>query len=147
MWTLPLLIVGTSVVLSIPVGLYIPRIMDGRYSLPRWLRWFEKRVDTGPQNWKQYALALLLFNTVMFVVAFVFLAIQPLAPSKLNPDDKGMLAPTTIFNTAVSFMTNTNLQHYSGEQHLSYFTQLLFVVWNMFVSAAVGFCSLAAIIR
>ena len=65
----------------------------------------------------------------------------------LNPDGKGMLAPTTMFNSVISFLTNTNLQHYSGEQHLSYFSQLFFVCWNMFVSASVGFCGLAAIIR
>ncbi len=58
-----------------------------------------------------------------------------------------MLAPTTIFNTVSSFLTNTNLQHYSGEVHLSYGSQIVFVVWNMFVSAAVGFCALAAITR
>ena len=58
-----------------------------------------------------------------------------------------MLAPTTIFNTVCSFLTNTNLQHYSGEQHLSYFSQLFFICWNMFVSASVGFCCLVAIIR
>jgi K+-transporting ATPase ATPase A chain len=58
-----------------------------------------------------------------------------------------MLGPTTIFNTAISFLTNTNLQHYSGEQHLSYFSQVVFVLWNMFVSASVGFCALAAITR
>src|SRR5258708_5428414 len=81
----------------------------------------------------------------MFVVTFVLLSLQPFLP--LNPDGKKMLGPTTIFNTAVSFLTNTNLQHYSGEQHLSYFSQLVFVVWNMFVSAAVGFCALAAAIR
>jgi K+-transporting ATPase ATPase A chain len=73
------------------------------------------------------------------------LALQPLLP--LNPDDKPMLAPTTIFNTVTSFLTNTNLQHYSGEQHLSYFSQLVFIVWNMFVSAAVGFCALVAVTR
>ena len=58
-----------------------------------------------------------------------------------------MLAPTTIFNAVISFLTNTNLQHYSGEQHLSYFSQIFFVCWNMFLSASVGFCGLAAIIR
>jgi K+-transporting ATPase ATPase A chain len=58
-----------------------------------------------------------------------------------------MLAPTTIFNTACSFLTNTNLQHYSGEQHLSYFSQLFAICWYMFVSASVGFCCLTAIIR
>ena len=82
-----------------------------------------------------------MFNTVMFIAAFALLALQPVLP--LNPDlhEKGMLAPTTIFNTAVSFLTNTNLQHYAGEQHLSYFSQLTAILWNMFVSAAVGFCA------
>jgi K+-transporting ATPase ATPase A chain len=52
-----------------------------------------------------------------------------------------------MFNSVISFLTNTNLQHYCGEQHLSYFSQLFFVLWNMFLSASVGFCGLAAIIR
>jgi potassium-transporting ATPase potassium-binding subunit len=145
MWTLPLLIVGTTVLLSIPLGLYLAWIVDGRYHPPRWLAWIEKRFDTGPQDWKQFTLSLLLFNTLMFVFGFAVLQSQGLLP--LNPDKHGTLAPTTVFNTVTSFMTNTNLQHYSGEQHLSYFSQLVFVLWNMFVSAAVGFCSLAAITR
>ena len=119
--------------------------MDGRYHPPRFLGWIERRVDTGPQSWKQYAVAMLLFNTVMFVFGFVVLSLQPVMP--LNPDGKGMLAPTTIFNSVISFLTNTNLQHYSGEQQLSYFSQIFFVCWNMFLSASVGFCGLAAIIR
>jgi K+-transporting ATPase ATPase A chain len=146
-WILPLLIVGVTVVLSIPVGFYLAWIADGRYRPPRWLHWFEQRLDTGTQSWKQYVVSLLLFNGVMFVVSFVLLAAQPYGPSFLNPDGKKMLAPTTIFNTALSFLTNTNLQHYSGEQHLSYFGQLTAILWNMFVSAGVGFCALAAIIR
>jgi K+-transporting ATPase ATPase A chain len=145
MWLLPILIVATTLVLSVPVGSYLARIMDGRYRLPSWLRWLEGRLNTGAQNWKQYAVSLLLFITVMFFVAFGLLALQPYLP--LNPDNKKMLAPTTIFNTVVSFLTNTNLQHYSGEQHLSYFSQLTAILWNMFVSASVGFCALAAIIR
>src|SRR6516162_1551173 len=136
MWLLPLLIVVTSVVLSIPVGYYLAWIVDGRYRAPRWLAWIESRVSTGPQNWKQYAVALLLFNTVMFIVAYGFLAVQEKAP--LNPDGKKMLGPTTIFNTAASFLTNTNLQHYSGEVHLSYFSQLFVIGWKQFVTPAVG---------
>jgi K+-transporting ATPase ATPase A chain len=88
---------------------------------------------------------MLLFNTVMFIFGFAVLALQPKLP--LNPDGRGMLAPTTIFNSVISFLTNTNLQHYSGEQHLSYFSQIFFVCWNMFLSASVGFCGLVAIIR
>ena len=145
MWLLPLLIVGTTVILSIPVGFYLAWIIDGRYRAPRVLRVVEHWVDTGGQNWKQYALSLLLFNAVMFVFSFLVLALQPVMP--LNPDGKKMLSPTSIFNGAASFLTNTNLQHYVGEQHLSYFSQLAFVCWNMFVSASVGFCALAAITR
>jgi K+-transporting ATPase ATPase A chain len=145
MWLLPVLIVGASVLLSIPVGYYLAWINNGRYQAPRWLRWLEGLVDTGPQNWKQYVVSLLLFNTVMFVVSFILLAMQPLP--WLNPDEKKALGATTIFNTVTSFLTNTNLQHYSGEQHLSYFSQLTVILWNMFVSASVGFCALAAITR
>jgi K+-transporting ATPase ATPase A chain len=151
MWLLPFLIVATTVVLSVPVGRYLAGIVDGRYTPPRPLRWCERRLDTGPQSWKQYAVSLLLFNTVMFVFGYLVLALQPVMPlnqkDSVFPDGKGMLAPSTIFNTVASFLTNTNLQHYSGEQHLSYFSQLVFIVWNMFVSAGVGFCTLMAIIR
>jgi K+-transporting ATPase ATPase A chain len=151
LWLLPLLIVGTTVVLSIPVGRYLAWIMDGKYRPPRWLHWFERKLDTGPQSWKQYAVALLLFNTIMFVFGFVVLALQndlPLNQLKAAyPAKDTTLSPTTVFNTAISFLTNTNLQHYSGEQHLSYFSQLVVIIWNMFVSATVGFCALTAIIR
>jgi K+-transporting ATPase ATPase A chain len=58
-----------------------------------------------------------------------------------------MLSPTTIFNSVASFMTNTNLQHYSGDQHLSNWSQIFFVILNQYVSAAVGLCALTAIIR
>jgi K+-transporting ATPase ATPase A chain len=70
---------------------------------------------------------------------------QPVLP--LNPEGKAMLAPTTIFHTACSFLTNTDLQHYAGEVHLSYFSQVVVIGWYMFVSASVGFCCLAAITR
>ncbi len=58
-----------------------------------------------------------------------------------------MLAPSTIFNSVISFMTNTNLQHYSGEVHLSNFSQMFFCIANQFLSASVGFCALVAMIR
>jgi K+-transporting ATPase ATPase A chain len=144
-WFLPLLIVSTTIALSIPVGLYLAWLVDGRYRAPNVLRWLEQQLDTGPQNWKQYTFSLLLFNSVMFVFGFIILSVQPVAP--LNPEGKGMLAPTTIFHTTASFLTNTDLQHYAGEVHLSYWSQVVFVIWNMFVSASVGFCSLAAITR
>src|SRR5690348_364213 len=115
MWLLPLALLASMVVLSIPVSRYAAWIMEGQYHPPRALRWFEERLDSGPQTWKQYTVALLVFNAVLFVYGFVVLAVQPVAP--LNPLGRGMLAPTTIFNTVISFMTNTNLQHYSGDVH------------------------------
>src|SRR5205807_905521 len=71
--------------------------------------------------------------------------LQPYLP--LNPDGKGMLAPTTIFHMTISFMTNTNQQHYSGEVHLSYFSQLFFVCWKQILSPVIGLAALLAIIR
>jgi len=151
MWLLPLLIVATTVALSVPMGRYLARIMDGKYTPPPGAARIERLLNTGAQTWKQYAFSLLLFNTLMFVFGYLVLALQPVMPLNQKdaafPDGKGMLSPTTIFNTVTSFLTNTNLQHYSGEQHLSYFSQLVFVVWNMFASAAVGFCALAAVVR
>jgi potassium-transporting ATPase potassium-binding subunit len=145
MWIFPCLVLLTAVALSVPVGRYLAWIFDGRYHSPAWLSKIEQKLDTGPQGWKQYAFSLVLFNTVMFVVAFVALALQPCLP--LNPENKQMLGPTTIFHTAISFFTNNSQQHYAGEVHLSYFSQLLAIVWNMFLSGGVGLAAVAAITR
>src|SRR5215472_9782107 len=145
MWLLPILMLAAMVALSIPLSRYAAWIMEGQYRPLPVFRWFEKRLDSGPLDWKQYTAALLVFNAVLFVYGFVVLAIQPLAP--LNPRGLGMLAPTTIFSSVASFMTNTNLQHYSGDVHFSNFSQLFFLLANQYISAAVGFCALAAIIR
>ncbi|HYB91148.1 MAG TPA: potassium-transporting ATPase subunit KdpA [Candidatus Binataceae bacterium] len=145
MWSLPISVMVFTTILAIPMSRYMAWIMDGKYNPPRFLAWFEKRIDSGPQNWKQYTAALLIFNAALFVYGFVVLALQPIAP--LNPRGLGMLAPTTIFNSVISFMTNTNLQHYSGDQHLSNWGQIFFVIMNQYTSAAVGLCALTAIIR
>jgi K+-transporting ATPase ATPase A chain len=145
MWLLPISMLVFTTLLAIPLSRYLAWIMDGKYHAPGFFRWFEQKVDSGPQDWKQYTAALLIFNTVLFVYGFIVLCLQPVAP--LNPRGLGILAPSTIFNTVASFMTNTNLQHYSGDQHLSNFTQIFFIVLMMFVSASVGFCALTAIIR
>ncbi len=152
-WILPLLLIVVTAALSLPLAWYIAWIMDGKYHAPPWLRWLEGRLDTGPQNWKAYAVSLLLVNALMFVWGFLVLAVQPLMPfsynlhTSLTDNSHEFLAPTTILNTVCSFLTNTNLQDYSGEVHLTYFTQGFFIIWNMFLSAAVGLCALAGIIR
>ena len=145
MWLLPALLLIAAIVCSIPLSAYFAWLMDGKYRAPRVLKWFEDLIDTGPQDWKQYVLAMMAFTVALFIFGFVVLCLQPIAP--LNPRGLGMLEPTTIFNTVISFMTNTNLQHYSGDQSLSNFSQIFFILPNMFLSASIGFCALAAIIR
>src|SRR5258708_37547595 len=148
-WILPILLLLVATALSVPLAYYIAWIMDGRYNAPAWLRWLEARITTGPQTWKQYTVALLLFNTVMFGVGYLLLSLQPYLPLSYNLGDnaKEALGPTTVFNTAVAFFTNTNLQNHSGEVHFTYFTQIVFILFNMVLSASVGFCCLTGVVR
>ena len=100
--------------------------------------------DKG-MNWKQYALALLLTNAVMVFVGYLVLRIQFLPI--FNPNGIGAMEETLSFNTIISFMTNTNLQHYSGESGLSYLSQMLVITYMMFVSAATGYAACIAFVR
>src|SRR6202521_4804299 len=145
MWLLPISIIVFTIPIAVPVSRYMARIMDGNYQPPRLFGQFEKHLDGGAQNWKQYTVALLIFNVVLYVYGYVVLSLQPWMP--LNPRGLGMLAPTTIFHTVISFITNTNMQHYSGDVAFSNFSQIFFCIANFFLSAAVGLCALAAIIR
>jgi K+-transporting ATPase ATPase A chain len=145
MWLLPISIIVFTIVIALPLSKYMTRIMEGKYRAPAMFRWIEERLDTGEQDWKQYTIALLVFNTALFIYGYLVLSIQPWMP--LNPQHKTLLSPTTIFHSAISFMTNTNLQHYSGDQHLSNFSQIFFCLPNFFLSASVGLCALTAIIR
>src|SRR5258705_8212879 len=145
MWLLPIAIIVFTIVIAVPVSRYMARKMDGNYQAPRLFGGVEKRLDSGPQNWKQYTDALLVFNLVLFVYGYIVLSLQPWMP--LNPRGLGMLAPSTIFNTVISFITNTNIQHYSGDVAFSNFSQIFFCVAMFFLSAAVCFCALTAIIR
>jgi len=144
-WFLPFLLLATATLLAFPLSRYMGWIMDGEYRPMRFFAWFEKRLDSGHQNWKQYIGSLLIFNTALFVFGFIVLALQEWMP--LNPMGRPMIAPSTIFHSVISFMTNTNLQHYSGDQHFSNFSQIFFDISNMFISAAIGLCALTAIIR
>jgi K+-transporting ATPase ATPase A chain len=144
-WFLPILLLATATFLAFPLSKYMGWIMDGEYRPIRVFAWFEKRLDSGHQNWKQYVGSLLIFNTVLFMFGFLVLALQEWLP--LNPMGRPMIAPSTILHSVISFMTNTNLQHYSGDQHFSNFSQIFFDISNMFISAAIGLCALTAIIR
>jgi potassium-transporting ATPase potassium-binding subunit len=112
MWLLPISILVVTTLLAIPLSKYLAWIMDGKYRPLPVFRWIEAQLNSGPQNWKQYTVSLLLFNTVLFVFGFVVLFLQPWMP--FNSLGRGMLAPTTIFHSGSSFMTNTDLQHFSA---------------------------------
>ncbi len=144
-WLLPLALLVAATLIAFPLSRYMAWIMEGKFRPWRIFQWVEKRLDSGPQNWKQYTVSLLLFNVLLFVYGYVVLAFQPVTP--LNPDGKGMIFPSTIFQAVTSFITNTDLQHYSGEQVMSNFSQIFFGIAMLFMSAAVGLCALTAIIR
>lgn len=146
------LIVGGTTLLSWPLGRYMKWAMDPAAPEEGIAGWKDRafrllggRMAHDQQDWKQYALALLSFNVVMFVISFAFMALQQHLP--LNPDGKTALTGDLIFNTVASFTSNTNLQHYSGEVHMSYLTQLCSLMWLQFVSAATGIAALAALSR
>jgi K+-transporting ATPase ATPase A chain len=144
-------IVGGTAILAWPLGRYMKWAMDP--ALPDsgpdgWTRTFQRiggPLTQASQNWKQYMVALLMFNVVMFVVTFTILALQQYLP--LNPDGMGPIEGSLVFNTTASFTSNTNLQHYSGESTLSYLSQLGGLMWLQFVSAATGIAALAALAR
>jgi K+-transporting ATPase ATPase A chain len=145
-------IVGTTALLSWPLGRYMKWAMDpevpeagaaGKFT--RAFQFFGGRSVRAPQDWKRYLVSMLIFNVVMFAVSYGIMALQQYLP--LNPDGKGAIDANLIFNTAASFVTNTNLQHYSGEVSMSYLSQLGVLMWLQFVSAATGIAVLAALAR
>lgn len=140
-------------ILVIPVGRYLYHIAAGKHTLADPV--FD-RVDgviyklggVDPRkgmNWKQYAMALIGTNAVMIAIGYIILRIQSI--SLFNPNGIEEMKPTLAFNTIISFMTNTNLQHYSGESGLSYLSQMLVIIFMMFVSAASGYAACVAFIR
>ena len=103
-------------------------------------------VDMNRQmNWKQYAVALVVTNAFMIFIGYIILRIQFLPV--FNPNGIEGMEASLSFNTIISFMTNTNLQHYSGESGLSYLSQMLVIIYMMFVSAASGYGVCVAFIR
>src|SRR5262245_66442274 len=106
MWSFPLLVLALVLALSLPVGRLMAAVMDGHIRLRR----IEGLFDTGGQSGRDYAFSLLLFNSLLYAAGFVVLALQPALP--LNPEGKGMLAPTTVFHTVISFFANNSQQHY-----------------------------------
>ncbi|RHR04851.1 potassium-transporting ATPase subunit KdpA [Pseudoflavonifractor sp. AF19-9AC] len=140
-------------IIVIPVGRYLYHIAAGKHTFadPVFDRMdgvIYKIGGINPKkgmNWKQYVLALIGTNAVMIGIGYLILRIQSI--SFFNPNGIEGMEPTLSFNTIISFMTNTNLQHYSGESGLSYLSQMLVIIFMMFVSAASGYAACVAFIR
>ena len=141
------------VALAIPLGCYIGKIMNGEkvwlskiLSPVEGLVYKALRVNKEEQmGWKKYAASVGLFSIFSFIALFLILMLQGHLP--WNPEGISGMSPDLAFNTAVSFVTNTNWQAYSGETGLSYFSQMVGLTVQNFVSAAVGICVLFALIR
>ncbi len=168
-WIHPLWAMALPIALSFPLGWLMFRSLDvpreragkGLDALPMLFARLIGRREPARMDWKRYACTLLAFNLALFAITFALLYAQDRIPL-LNPDNKGSLGALgykigdddhpgadtgVVFNTVCSFVTNTNLQHYSGEQHLSYFSQLAGIVWLMFVTPAAGLCVMLATLR
>lgn len=145
-----ILIYGLVLGLAIPLGRYIAKVLNGDAT---WLdpifnpidRLFFKLsgIDANIQmTWKQHLWALLTINAVWFIISMLVLTNMSWLP--LNPDGNPSMSGDLAFNTSVSFVTNTNLQHYSGETGLSYLGQMTLMLWQ-FISAATGIAICAVV--
>ena len=141
------------VVLAIPLGKYIGKVMNGeKVFLSKILNPIENfiykilRIDKDEEmDWKKYSVSIIAFSVIGFVILFLLQIVQGILP--LNPEDIKGVTWDLSFNTTSSFVTNTNWQSYSGESQLSYLTQMLGLTVQNFVSAAVGIAVLFALIR
>jgi K+-transporting ATPase ATPase A chain len=139
--------------LAKPLGAYMARVYEGRpFGLDRILGPVERLIyrlsgvrPDEEMNWKNYAIAMLMFNMLGLFVVYLLQRVQGWLP--LNPQGLGAVSPDSSFNTAVSFATNTNWQGYGGETTMSYLTQMLALTVQNFVSAAAGMATLIAFIR
>jgi K+-transporting ATPase ATPase A chain len=141
-----------TVLLAYPLGVYIARVFSGEKTFSDFLLPIERFLyricginPQEPMNWKQFLNAMLTINLVWFVYGFFLLLFQDRLP--LNPDGNPGQTPDLAFNTAISFLVNCNLQHYSGESGLTYFTQLFVITFLQFVSAATGIAMLVGVLN
>lgn len=152
-WILLAVYLGLLLLVSWPLGRWLVAVADG--ALPRWMGPFERveralyrlaGVDAAAgMGWRQYATALLVFNFLGVLAVYALQRWQGVLP--LNPAGLSAISADSAFNTAVSFVTNTNWQGYVGEATMSYLTQMLALVVQNFLSAATGMVVVFALIR
>ncbi|RED64606.1 potassium-transporting ATPase subunit KdpA [Cohnella lupini] len=148
-----IIVLAVLVLLVKPVGSYVYHVYSNEPNkTDRIYGWFERFIymliglkHRNGMTWKKYALSFLLTNIILVAVGYLILRLQKYLP--FNPSGIDNMEETLSFNTIVSFMTNTNLQHYSGESGVSYFTQMAVMTMMMFTSAATGFAIAIAFVR
>jgi len=152
-WTQLIFYLVALLILVKPLGNYMARIYRGESTLltpvlsplERFFYHLAGVKSDDEMDWKTYTIEVLLFNAVGFIFLYLLLRIQSYLP--LNPQGLSPVSPDLAFNTAASFVSNTNWQSYSGEATLSYLTQMLGLTVQNFLSAATGMAVLIALIR
>ncbi|MBN8858682.1 MAG: potassium-transporting ATPase subunit KdpA [Sphingobacteriales bacterium] len=143
---------GIALAIAFPLGIYISNMFGGKRTFLDFLNPVERLIyricgidPLKEMDWKQNMKAMLTINLVWLVYAFVMLIAQ--GSLFLNPDGNPSQTPDLAFNTAISFLVNCNLQHYSGETGVTYLTQIAVMAFLMFVSAATGIASAVIFFR
>jgi len=149
-WSLLALFLAVLLAAAWPLGLWLARLYSGR--LPGWMHKVEAPLyrlagtsADAPMKWSQYALAVLAFNALGVLAVYVLQRVQVWLP--LNPAGMAAVSPDSAFNTAISFVSNTNWQGYAGESTMSYLTQMLALAVQNFFSAATGIAVVFALVR
>ena len=147
-WTIITLVIALGLTWRY-LGSYMAAVFDGRV---HYLAWAERPVyrllGTSPQqeqNWKRYATSMIIFSTIAMALTYLIIRLQGSLP--LNPQHLGGVSPALSFNTAGSFLTNTNWQNYGGESTMSYFSQIGALTFQQFVSPAIGIAVAIAMVR
>ena len=149
-WGLLALFLTVLLVCAWPLGIWLARLNSG--DLPRWMHRVEAPLyrlagtsPDQPMHWKEYTLALLVFSVLGVLVVYALQRWQAVLP--LNPQAMAAVSADSAFNTAISFVSNTNWQGYGGESTMSYLTQMLALAVQNFLSAATGIAVVFALIR
>ena len=152
-WIQILLFCAIIVALAKPLGGYMTRVFNGERTflspilrpVEAGLYWISGVDEKREQHWLTYTVAMLFFHVGGFAILYALMRFQAVLP--FNPMEQSAVAPDLSFNTAVSFITNTNWQNYGGESTLSYLTQMLGLTHQNFLSAATGIAIAVALIR
>ena len=149
-WANLALYLAVTLLLAWPLARWITALAKGQ--MPGWIAAIERPIfrlagvkPEAGMGWKQYAIALLIFNFIGVIAVYALQRLQGVLP--LNPQGMGAVTPDSAFNTAISFVANTNWQGYGGESTMSYLTQMLALTVQNFLSAATGIAVVFALIR